>query len=260
VDWLISAAPGRIGTSLRRGWDEFGMSLCFFSLSLWSGYMKKMIRDSLWMIAVASVGILAGGSNATAETIRLRGDLVPQVATPTPTGTGVAYIKIDTVARTLRFQATYQGLNNNVSASHIHAQATASPYVFPGSNWTVALNFSGSPSSTGPSAPVATWGPTDYTPASLSAGFVTAQGGNANTAFDNFVNFLRTGQAYYNVHTSLNTPNTGAGNPGGSLGAFFTAVPEIDPTSFGSALALLTGSLGLLERRARRLLQPATTA
>jgi hypothetical protein len=222
--------------------------------------MTKMIPDSLWMIAVASVGILAGGSNATAELLRLRGDLVPQVATPTPTGTGVAYIKIDTVARTLRFQATYQGLNNNVSASHIHAQSTSSPYVFPVSNWTVALNFSGSPSSTGPSAPVATWGPTDYTPASLSGGFVTAQGGNADTAFDNFVNFLRTGQAYYNLHTSLNTPNTGAGNPGGSLGAFFTAVPEIDPTSFGSVLALLTGSLGLLERRARRLLQPVTTA
>ena len=33
-----------------------------------------------------------------------------------------------------------------------------------------------------------------------------------------------------------------------------TAVPEIDPSSFGSALALLAGSLGLLERRARRLL------
>ena len=29
-------------------------------------------------------------------------------------------------------------------------------------------------------------------------------------------------------------------------------VPEIDPTSFGSALTLLIGSLGLLERRARR--------
>ena len=74
-----------------------------------------------------------------------------------------------------------------------------------------------------------------------------------NTAFDNFVTFLSTGQAYYNLHTSLNTPNTGAGNPGGSLGNFFTAVPEIDPTSFGSVLALLTGSLGLLERRMRRL-------
>jgi len=226
--------------------------------------MKKMIRDSLWMIAVASVGILAGGSNATAELLHLRGDLVHQVATPTPTGTGSAEIRIDTVARTLRFQATYQGLNNNVSASHIHAKATASPYVFPtGTNWTVALNFSGSPSSTGPSAPAATLGPTTYTPASLSNGFVTQEvsaGGSRDTAFDNFVNYLLTGQAYYNVHTNLNDPTAGAGNPGGSLGAFFTAVPEIDPTSFGSALALLTGSLGLLERRARRLLQPATTA
>ena len=224
--------------------------------------MKKMFRDSLWMIAVASVGILAGGSNATAEILRLTGDLVPQVSSPTPTGTGVAYIKIDTVARTLRFQATYQGLNNDISASHIHAQATGgSAYVFPtGANWTVALNFVGSPNSTGPSAPAATFGPTDYTPLNLSTGYVTAQGGNANTAFDNFVTFLLTGRAYYNLHTSLNSPTTGAGNPGGSLGAFFRAVPEIDPTSFGSALALLTGSLGLLERRARRLLQPATTA
>ena len=32
------------------------------------------------------------------------------------------------------------------------------------------------------------------------------------------------------------------------------AVPEIDPTSLGSVLALMAGSLGLLERRARRLL------
>ncbi|MEN9667249.1 MAG: hypothetical protein RLZZ326_3612, partial [Planctomycetota bacterium] len=152
------------------------------------------------------------------------------------------------------FQSTYQGLNNNVSASHIHAQATGTPYVFPvGANWTVALNFSGSPSSTGSGAAAATWGPTTYTPANLSSAFVTAQGGNANTAFDNFVTFLSTGQAYYNLHTNTNTPTTGGGNPGGSLGAFFTAVPEIDPTSFGSALALLTGAMGLLERRMRRL-------
>jgi len=39
-----------------------------------------------------------------------------------------------------------------------------------------------------------------------------------------------------------------------ALYATATAVPEIDPSSFGSALALLAGSLGLLERRARRLL------
>jgi hypothetical protein len=33
-----------------------------------------------------------------------------------------------------------------------------------------------------------------------------------------------------------------------------TPVPEIDPTSLGSVLALVAGSLGLLERRARRML------
>lgn len=216
--------------------------------------MRSHFRVSLLTVAMASVGLLAASPVATAEVLRLRGTLVPQATSPAPTGSGSATIDIDTVARTLVFQSTYQGLNNNVSASHIHAQATASPYVFPsGANWTVALNFSGSPSSTGPSAAPATFGPTTYTPANLSAGFVTAQGGNANTAFDNFVTFLSTGQAYYNLHTSANTPTTGGGNPGGSLGNFFTAVPEIDPTSFGSVLALLTGSLGLLERRMRRL-------
>ena len=38
------------------------------------------------------------------------------------------------------------------------------------------------------------------------------------------------------------------------------SVPEIDPSSFGSALALLMGSLGLVERRARRALGLTTVA
>lgn len=218
-------------------------------------------RGPLFAIAMASVGLLAGSPIARAELLFLKGTLVPQASVPTPTGSGSASIRIDTVARTLVFQSTYQGLNNNVSASHIHAQATQTPYVFPsGANWTVALNFSGSPSSTGSGAAPATFGPNTYTPANLSAGFVTAQGGDANTAFDNFVNFLLTGQAYYNLHTSTNTPTTGGGNAGGSLGNFFTAVPEIDPGSFGSALALLIGSLGVLERRCGRLLRQAMSA
>lgn len=40
----------------------------------------------------------------------------------------------------------------------------------------------------------------------------------------------------------------------------YTPVPEIDPASFGSAFALLMGSLGLVERRARRLLGRSTAA
>jgi hypothetical protein len=39
-----------------------------------------------------------------------------------------------------------------------------------------------------------------------------------------------------------------------------SAVPEIDPASFGSALALVLGSLGMLERKARRLVRRTTVA
>jgi len=39
-----------------------------------------------------------------------------------------------------------------------------------------------------------------------------------------------------------------------SLSVSGTAVPEIDPASFGSALALVLGSLGMLERKRRRVI------
>lgn len=51
--------------------------------------------------------------------------------------------------------------------------------------------------------------------------------------------------------------------PGGaisSVGDTFRQVPEIDPTSFGSALSLLFGAFGILERRTRRRLAAAVTA
>jgi hypothetical protein len=52
--------------------------------------------------------------------------------------------------------------------------------------------------------------------------------------------------------------------PGGSISSindtFRQAVPEIDPTSFGSALSLLFGAVGILERRTRRRLAAAVAA
>jgi hypothetical protein len=212
--------------------------------------MQQNLFSNLVVRSIACFGLLAAVSNATAAIISLNGTLVGQVTTPIPTGSGSASIIIDTVARTLVFEATYQGLNNNVSASHIHAAATATPYVFPtGANWATALNFSGSPSSTGVGAAPASWGPNTYTPLNLSTGFVTAQGGDRDIAFDNFVNFLTTGQAYYNLHTSLDIPTVGAGSPGGSLGTFFTtAVPE--PSSCAMVIASL--ACGVFRRRRAR--------
>ena len=51
--------------------------------------------------------------------------------------------------------------------------------------------------------------------------------------------------------------------PGGqisSMGDTFRQVPEIDPASFGSALSLLFGAFGILERRTRRRLAAAVAA
>lgn len=52
--------------------------------------------------------------------------------------------------------------------------------------------------------------------------------------------------------------------PGGGISAindtFRQAVPEIDPTSFGSALSLLFGAVGILERRTRRRLAVSDVA
>lgn len=45
---------------------------------------------------------------------------------------------------------------------------------------------------------------------------------------------------------------SGVGGQISSMSDTFRQVPEIDPTSFGSALSLLFGAFGLLERRARR--------
>jgi len=54
-------------------------------------------------------------------------------------------------------------------------------------------------------------------------------------------------------------------NPGGQLSSVSDTlrqsnVPEIDPTSFGSALSLLFGAVGILERRTRRRLAAAVAA
>jgi hypothetical protein len=65
--------------------------------------MRSHVRGYLVAIAMASVGILATSPVATAGSLLLKGVLVPQVSTPTPTGSGVAWINIDTVARTLKF-------------------------------------------------------------------------------------------------------------------------------------------------------------
>ncbi|MEI8368860.1 MAG: choice-of-anchor R domain-containing protein [Planctomycetia bacterium] len=79
----------------------------------------------------------------------------------------------------------------------------------------------------------------------------------SNDAFTNPTTHLASGVSYLGTQESNNLGPWGGTLASLSIALYATststAVPEIDPSSFGSALALLAGSLGLLERRARRL-------
>ena len=52
----------------------------------------------------------------------------------------------------------------------------------------------------------------------------------------------------------LSVDNVGQNQVGSSWAATIAAVPEIDPASFGSALSLVLGALGLAERKRRRVI------
>ena len=79
-----------------------------------------------------------------------------------------------------------------------------------------------------------------------------------NDAFTQPTTNLASGVSYLGTKESNNGGTWDNTLPSLSIALYATAtstpVPEIDPNSFGSALALVAGSLGLLERRARRLL------
>ena len=79
----------------------------------------------------------------------------------------------------------------------------------------------------------------------------------SNDSFSTPTTNLASGISYLGTKESNNLAPWIDTLPSLSIALYATstlAVPEIDPSSFGSALALLAGSLGLLERRARRLL------
>jgi hypothetical protein len=72
----------------------------------------------------------------------------------------------------------------------------------------------------------------------------SATGSYANTG-SNFIGY-ESGFSYW-----LSVNNVAQNQVGSSWTATIAAVPEIDPASFGSALALALGSLGLAERKRR---------
>lgn len=189
--------------------------------------MKKN-RVALSALCVLAASVMAASSAQGAIEV-LSTTFAPEVGGSTGTGFGV--FTYDDAAHTLRIQASFSGLAGVTTVAHIHGN-TATP--FTGTAGVIVLP---------PSLPLWPVGVTsgsydqliDLTLASsFSAAYVTANGGTLAGAESALLGAMRTGRAYFNIHTSF------AG--GGEIRGF---VP-------GPGAAALLGLGGLMVSRRRR--------
>lgn len=177
----------------------------------------------------ASLVMLCCGS-AQGEIIQLQGILSgPAEAPPnTSPGSGVGTVFIDTVAHTIRVQATFFNLLGDTTASHIHA-VTVDPFSGTAGVATQVPSFIGFPLGVKSGTFDNTF---DLTAAATyNPAFLTAQGGSTANAEEALVNALLTGRAYLNIHSTEFR--------GGEIRTFPTRVPDNSATAPLLALGLL---------------------
>jgi hypothetical protein len=203
--------------------------------------MKK--RFGVWSALFAAISFTAFVGQAHAVVLEYDSPLDgpsenPVNASP---GTGFATATYDTVAKTLRVQASFSGLTGTTTLAHIHAPNLSQLPASDPPNPTFGV---ATPTPFFPGFPIGvTSGSYDMTfdltqASSWNGAYITNNGGTTAGAESALALALSQGRAYFNIHTST--------FGGGEIRGFLQLVPE------PSTVALVGAGLGAIALRRRR--------
>ena len=164
--------------------------------------MKSRVK--IIIAAVAGVAVLGMGTAALANNnnVRDRSTLTGYEETPALSTPGIGQFKIDLnrAGDTLTYELSFSGLESDVTQAHIHFENRTNPgaiVVF------LCSNLGNGPAGT--QACPAAGGTITGTITAANVGAGAAGQGIAAGEFDEFVNAIRAGSTYVNVH-SVNRP------------------------------------------------------
>jgi len=190
------------------------------------------------LLAAVSLALIATAPRASAQVYVAPLSGANESVANASAGTGWVTVTYDSIAHSLRIQASFADLTGTTTAAHIHAPA-APPF-----DAAVATQ---TPSLIGFPLGV-TMGSVDVTldltfASSLRPGYITANGGTVAGAEIALAQALASGLAYFNIHTSS--------FPGGEVRGNLASVPD-SGASLAMLFPALIGLVGLTRWRRRR--------